>query len=241
VTSLRRRLAAADRGFTLVELLVAMMLLTIVVGLSTGSLISAIDQQSNLTQSTEAQSRNQVGMEMFSRLLRQATYPEQGTAANSTIISVADTNKIVFTTRPSSTTSAASTSISTPVRQYTFQLVGTNLQWGGADKTACASGSPCTYGTPTLHTLVPGVRNAQGSSVCPANTGDGAVFHYAYFNSTGALVDATVPSGGLTTATTPALKDVVYVRIELYTQTQTGPKKPACMPMTDSVQLRNHP
>ena len=233
ISGLQRRLRQDERGFTLVELLVTTILLTIVIGLSTGALINAIDQQSNVRQSTETQSRNQAGMERFTRLLRQAVYPEGGTSANSTIIQVAEANKIVFTSRLS-----GSGTINTTVRQYTFQLVNNNLQWGVADKTVCNAGSACSYGTPVLRTLIAGVRNAQGSTVCPANTGDGAVFHYDYFNTSGALVDASNP---VTAATTPALKDIVYVRAEVYTQLQDGPKKPACLALTDSVQLRNHP
>ena len=232
ISALRRRLRQDDRGFTLVELLVTMILLTIVIGLSTGALINAIDQQSNIRQSTETQSRNQAGMERLTRLLRQAVYPEGGTSANSTIIQVAEANRIVFTSRLSGSGTVDST-----VRQYTFQLVSNTLKWGVADKTVCNAGSACTYGTPVMRTLIPGVRNSQGSTVCPANTGDGAVFHYDYFNSVGALVDAANP---VTALTTPALKDIVYVRAELYTQLQDGPKKPACVALTDSAELRNH-
>src|SRR4051812_5083709 len=67
--------ARTDEGTTLIELLVATILLTIVIGLATGAIIVALDRQSNITQSTSAITTNQTGMELMTRLLRQAVYP----------------------------------------------------------------------------------------------------------------------------------------------------------------------
>src|SRR4051794_38918656 len=93
-----RRQDASDRGMTLVELLVSMMLLTIVIGLATGLLINGMNRQSNIGQSTDAMNTNQNGMELMTRLLRQAVYPN--TSSNSAalpIISSATPTQIVFT------------------------------------------------------------------------------------------------------------------------------------------------
>jgi prepilin-type N-terminal cleavage/methylation domain-containing protein len=232
--TLHRR-SAVDRGFTQVELLVSIMLLSIVVGLATGALIKAIDQQSNLSQSMQAQTSNQNGIELFSRLLRQAVYPKNGTTQTSTIITTAQANKIVFTSRATSTAGASTSSLDTAIRQYTFELVGTDLKWGSAAQAGCPASGPCNYSTPTAtNVAVRGIRTGSGSSVCPANTGDGQIFHYYYLNSTGTPTAYTNP---VTVQTD--LAAITYVKVELYTQVQTGPQKPGCVSLTDSIQLRN--
>src|SRR4051794_29204389 len=101
---LRRRQHAADEGMTLVELLVAMMLLTIVVGLSTGSLIFVLGKQSNIAQSSDAASQTQTGMELLSRVIRQAALPT-GASATSTIIQTASATQLVLTSRLSDSSS----------------------------------------------------------------------------------------------------------------------------------------
>jgi hypothetical protein len=223
---------------TLVELLVSMLLLVIVIGLATGAIIEALDRNSGVTQQSEAQTRNNVGMEQMTRSLRQAVLPTHGTKTNSTIITVAQPTQIQFTTRLSATdTAEAANTWNTPVVQMKAQLNATShaLQWGtGAENsTACTDAATvCTYATPTVNkTLVYGVRNDQGTAVCPKNTGDGAVFHYWYVDPTGNLAAWSSPAH--------TLAEISVVQIDLWTQTQTGPNKPACVPLTDYVQLRN--
>ena len=226
----RLRAAGGDRGLTLVEMLVATTLLAVVLGLTSTSLIGAIRHQSNITQQTEAQNRNLTGMELVTRLLRQAVFPKNGTNKNSSIVTIATPTSLQFTSRLTATSAASANSFDTPIRQFAVQLVGTNLVTGeGAE--SCAT-TPCTYATPTLNkTIVYGVRNAGLAAVCPQNTGDGAVFHYYKLDLTGNLVPWV--SG------TDPLGAIFGVQIDLWTQTQQGSQRPACVPMTNYVQLRN--
>src|SRR4051794_28374026 len=118
---LGRRLARVqgphDQGMTLVEILIATMLLTMVIGLATGSLVVALDRQTNVSRATAAITSNQTGMELMTRLLRQAVYPN-GSSSSGPIITTATASQIVFTSRLSSTGSALAGNTA-PVQQYT--------------------------------------------------------------------------------------------------------------------------
>jgi prepilin-type N-terminal cleavage/methylation domain-containing protein len=228
-------------GFTLVEVLVATTLLTVVIALSTGLVIKALDQNSNLTQQAQAQNRNDTGMEQLTRGLRDAVFPLNGTRQNSSIITTALPNQIQFTTRLTGTQDAQTnyaTSWSTPVAQVGAQLDTTThrLLWGTGSQNAGCGAAVCTYAAPAMtRPLVQGVRNDQGSAVCPKNTGDGAVFHYWYVDPSGNLA---AWSTGLA-APYNATSYISVVQIDMWTQTQTGPQKPDCVALTDYVKLRN--
>lgn len=233
-----RRLNGDATGFTIVEVLVAIMLLSVVMTLATGLVIKTIDQNSNLTQQGEAQNRNNIGMEQLTRALRQAVLPANGTKTTASIISDAQPTSVTFTTRLSSTAGASDTSINTPIVQVLakFDTVTHTLKWGTGNQNACTAPAVCTYATPTLtKTLVYGVRNDGGTAVCSANTSDGGVFHYWYVDPTGNLAaySPSSPPAGKSVA------DISVVQIDLWTQTQTGPQKPKCVALTDYVQLRN--
>ena len=246
----RLRRKADNGGFTLVEVLVAMTLLTVVMALATGLIIRALDQNSNLGQRSEALQRNNAGMEQLTRALRQAVYPSNGTNKNASIITVASATQIQFTTRLQGTSNAQSSTncdtvtgscvwATTPVQVLASLNTTThNLQWGTGAQNAGTCATPCGYATPTLtRTLVYGVRNNQGSSVCPKNTGDGSVFHYWYVDPTGNLAAWSPAIAG--SPTQAELAKISVVQIELYTQTQIGPQRPGCVAMSDYVQLRN--
>lgn len=227
------RARRGNAGFTLVEVLVATTILGVVLSLTTGVIIRAMDQNSNLTQESEAQNRNNIGMEELTRALRQAVFPTNGTNQTSTIITTATSTQVTFTTRLSSTAAASTSSMGTPV-QFTAQFNTTKhtLVWGTGAENACTAPTVCTYATPTLSkTLVYGVRNDGGSTVCPADTSNSPVFQYWYTDPTGNL--AAWVSG------TNTLSQISTVQINLWTQTQTGPQQPACVNLTDYVQLRN--
>lgn len=227
----RRTRAAADSGMTLVELLISMTLLAIVITLSTGFLTFALDKNSNLSQATSASNMNQTGMEILSRVIRQGVYPTGWTSNNPTIIqSGSSPTTLIVTSRLSSTGTVDST-----VRKYTFTLSGTTLYWQQANLVPpCSATGACTWATPTAQKVL--MRGVQTSStVCPGNTAytDGP-FHYVQLNATGSPV--TLTDGSPTTTELPTIS---YVTINFYTQTQTGPQKPACMPLSDYVDLRN--
>ena len=239
---LRRR--RDERGMTLVEVLVAMTLLSVVLALATGAIIQALDHNSSLTQQTEAQQHNNLGMEQLTRALRQAVLPTGGTNKTSSIITVAGASQIQFTTRLQSTSSAQGACTTTCPWAITPTQVGVqlnttshNLQWGtGAPTGTCAP--ICGYASPTYtRTLVYGVRNNLGATACPANTGDGAVFHYWYVDPTGNLAPwaPAIPNA----PTQQELAEISVVQIDLWTQTQTGPHTPKCVALSDYVELRN--
>jgi prepilin-type N-terminal cleavage/methylation domain-containing protein len=245
----RIRQARGGDGFTLVEVLVAMTMLSVVIALSTGLIIRALDQNSNVGQQAQAQQRNNTGMEQITRALRQAVYPTNGTNKNASIITLANPTQIQFTTRLQSTASAqnstncnavtgACTWGTAPVQvQASLNTTTHNFNWGtGAPTLPCAT--PCAYATPSLtRTLVYGVRNNQGSSVCPKNTGDGAIFHYWYIDPTGNMAAWSPAVAG--SPTQAELAKISVVQINFWTQTQTGPQKPGCVALSDYVQLRN--
>lgn len=246
---LRRRLAAGgrDRGLTLVELLVAMVLLVTVIALTTSVLIQSMGQQSTVSQETEAQNRNQTGIEFAVRMLRQAVYPAPGTPTNSTILSDAEPTKVVFTTQPSSTSSASasctasSCTNSAPIQNYVLQLgttpqTATQLMSGSAPQLSPCPPTGLCYGTPTANrTLVYGVQNAGGTSVCPRNTTGTGLFRYFYIDASGSVQQLTA-----TPLSATDLAKVQLIEIDLYTQTRSGPHPPGCVALVDRVQLRNY-
>jgi len=238
MSRIRKVTGGANRsaGMTLVELLTAMIILGIVLSLVTGALISALHQQSNVTQQTQAQDTNNTGMELLTRLLRQGV-TNYNAPANTNIVKYADPSKIIFTSRLSGT-STASTADNTPVSSYIFALPSgsTSLQWGQA---ACPSTGACTV-TPTLsHTIVTGVRNADGSSTCSANTTGTGVFRYYWINQGTPTELTNVVNNVPQPLTSAQLAEIQYIEIDLYTATRTGPSAPACDPLQDYVELRN--
>jgi len=237
-----RRRDPDTSGFTLVEVLVAMTLLTIVIALATGLIIKALDHNSSLTQQSEAQNRNDTGMEQLTRALRQAVLPRNGATTNSSIITVALPNEIQFTTRLTSTqTAQASPNVwAAPIVRVKSYLDTTThqLNWGVGSQNACTDPAICTYATPIANRpLVNGVRNDLGATACPANTGGTAVFKYWYVDASGNL--AAWSAANPLAPTTAELARISVVQIDLWTQTKTGPQTPACVALTDYVQLRN--
>lgn len=222
-----------DRGMTLVESLMAMMMLTIVVGLASGALITALDKQSNVSQSTDTAVSTQNAMEVLSRVVRQGVYPTGSSTTSSIVQSGSSPTQLIVDSRLSSTASASQNSLPTAVTQYTFYVSGTTLYWKQAS-VSCA-GATCTVGTQsTPKVLIRGVRTTTAS--CPANTAytDGP-FHFMTVDSTGAAVNLSTT----TPTTLTQLNSIYYVTLHFYTAAKTGPQAPACQLLSDYVQLRN--
>lgn len=226
---------------SLVEVLVSTTLLTTVIGLATGFLMTAIRHQSTLHQGSTAATANQNGLETLTRVIRQGVYPT-GSSASSSIIQTATATKLVVTSRLSSTSDALATPtvVSTPVKQYTFQLTGTTLYWQQASVT-CNAGT-CTYGTPsTLKPLIKGVQTS--SSVCPKNTAytDGP-FHYVTQDpATGVVSAASAPVPNTAQAVTApnTLGSIAYVSVNVFTRQVSGPYTPGCSALSSYIQMRN--
>jgi prepilin-type N-terminal cleavage/methylation domain-containing protein len=215
-----------DDGVTLVELVVVMSILPIVLGLSSMALINAMHLSTKTQMRVDAQQQNRTGFELLTRLLRQATYPQQGTSANSTVITVADTTQLVFTSRLAGTST---------VSQYKFSLVGTDLKWDYVGP-SCAT-SPCTYATPASsalkRTLIRGVRDG---TVCPGAATPVGIFRYYGLNP----IDGSLQTTPLTAPVTGSnLANIAVVQITIYSKTRIGGDAPACEPVTGQVNLRN--
>jgi prepilin-type N-terminal cleavage/methylation domain-containing protein len=219
-------------GLTLPEVLVAAVILGIVTSLATAGLVTVMRNQVQISQRTEALAQNRVGMELITRLLRQATYPQWGDAFNSTIVSVAEPRRLVFTSRHG---------LNSPRRQYRFELVGSELRWGssefvctGTSPAPGTGGSPCTYTTPDLtRTAVRGVRNAAGGGICGAGFPD-AVFTY---------YEADAVNGVLTALPNPVTGDrlarVASIDIRLAVKENPAVPRPGCEQLATRVHLRN--
>ena len=238
--AVRRILARGrDAGITLVEVLVSMGILGVVLALVSGFMIKTLDQQSNLTQQSENQNRNNTGMELMSRLLRQAILPPSA-AAGSTIVTTASPTQIIFSSRMSDTASQVSacsgvvvtcSTSNVTTKNFVFSLSGTTLKWGQS-----AVGT-----TPTAtDSIVFGVQNAGGTAACSANTsGSANIFHYFWINNGTPTELTNVVNGVSQPLTATQLAEIQYIEVDLYTQTQTGPQTPACVPLQDYVELRN--
>ena len=240
---------------TLVEVLVSMTILGVVLSLVTAFMIKTLDQQSSMTQQSEAQNRNNTGMELVSRLLRQAVFPPVTPAGStnptSTIVSYAGPTQVVFTSRFSDTASQVNACSGSVVncstsnvltKNYTFSLSGTTLKWGQGTATTCQATGTCTQTAPTAtDAIVFGVQNAGGTAACSANTsGSASVFHYFWVDTNGTPTELTnVVNGVAQPLTATQLAEIQYIEVDLYTQTKTGPQTPACVPLQDYVELRN--
>jgi prepilin-type N-terminal cleavage/methylation domain-containing protein len=230
----------SDRGFTLVELLVSIVLLSIVLGLAATMLIGILRTQSKTSARSDAQQQNQTGMELLTRLLREADYPS-GASSTSTIVTSATDTQIVFTSRFSSTAAALAGSTATlgTTQQFVFTLSGTTLKWASvAPNNACATsgvpnGTLCTYTTPTAsHLSISGVQNQAAANTCAGVTTPTPVFKY--------YAAGTALNGALTTPVSASqLANLNVVEIDLYTKTTSGPLSVNCEPLTDYVSLRN--
>lgn len=238
----RRGATSADEGMTLVELLVAMVLLTVVIGLSTGSLIFVLGKQSNVAQSSDAAQQTQTGMELLSRVIRQGVYPS-GSSATSTIIQTATATQLKITSRLSDSSALSASQLTSTRVQYTFTLTGTTLYWQQAS-VSCVGGT-CTYGTPSAQkALIRGVRNTSGATACGgamSTAEQEGPFHYVILNKTTGVPNAALATVAGTDPNTPDtyIGGIAYVTVSLFTQTQTGPQAPSCTRLSDYVQLRN--
>jgi Tfp pilus assembly protein PilW len=222
----------SEDGVTLVEMLTATMIVTIVLGVVSGALYTVSKSEKMASQRSDSQSSNRQGFELLTRLLRQATYPAQSTYKNSTIVSYAAPDRIVFTSRRGAAVSAVA-------KRYEFALVDGDLIWGSSAAT-CVGSAPCTYSAPSLdRTAARWIRNAVGGGPCPGAPADGAIFRYysASAANGGALTALTMPGSGYLTGA--QLATVASVGVELHTDVIPNRPAPGCEAITGLVVLRN--
>ena len=229
---MRRILPRADDGVTLVETLTAIIIVSIVMSVVTGGLITVGRSQKVASERTDSEATNRQGFELLTRLLRQATYPAQATYVNSTIVSFASPTRIVFTSRRGA-------AVGTVPKRYEFTLDDSDLIWGSSSAT-CVGSTPCTYDAPVLdRTAARWIRNAVGGGPCPGAPADGAIFRYysATASNGGALTELTMPADGYLGG--DQLVKLASVGVELYTDVIPGQPAPGCEAITGLVVLRN--
>ena len=229
---MKRLMRRRDEGITLVETLTAMMIVMIVMGVVSGALLTVSRSEKMASQRSDSQSTNRQGFELVTRLLRQATYPAQSTYLNSTIVSYAGPDRIVFTSRRGAAANAVP-------KRYEFNLADGELIWGSSAAT-CVGSAPCTYAAPALdRNAGRWIRNAVGGGPCPGAPTDGAIFRYysATAANGGALTELTMPASGYLTGA--QLTSIASVGISLYTDVIPGKPAPGCESLTGLVVLRN--
>jgi hypothetical protein len=227
-----RRMRDGDAGVSLLEMLVSTMIVMVVLSVTLGSVITVWRSQKVANERSLSASSNRVGFELLTKLLRQATYPAQGSVTNSTIITVAGPQRIQFTSRLGSTAGAV------PMR-YEFELVGTNLMWGSTPAN-CVDAALCDYDPPNLtKTAVSYVRNAVGGGPCPGAPTDGAIFTYYSASAANGGALTAFPIAADDTLSGELLGDVASVGIALYTDAIPGKPLPGCESITGLTVLRN--
>jgi hypothetical protein len=222
----------SDDGVTLVEMLTATMIVTIVLGVVSGALYTVSRNEKIASERSDSQSTNRQGFELLTRLLRQATYPAQSTYKNSTIVSYAGPDRIVFTSRRGAAVGALP-------KRYEFALDDGDLIWGSSTAT-CVGTAPCTYAAPNLdRTAARWIRNAVGGGPCPGAPVDGAIFRYYSATATngGALVELPMPTSGYLTG--DQLTSLASVGVTLHTDVIPNRPAPGCEAITGLVVLRN--
>lgn len=224
----------SQAGMTLVELLVGMVMLGIVSAAILAALLFVMRAAATTQQRSFALGGNRVGIELFTRLVRQATLPPGGNSVNSTIITDAEPTKVVFTSRLADDPNVAN---NCQVKQYVFQLVGTNLQWGASPGPACGQSitTPWAYAAPAAtNVITSGVRN-QATPACPGAPTD--VFTYYPSADAGDTSQALIQP----LSTSPQLAAIGSVRIDLFTKEQPTQPAPGCQELKTRVDLRNQP
>jgi type II secretory pathway component PulJ len=218
-----------EEGMTIIEVLMAVVLMLVVVFVAVSGLVNLSRSSASAQLRTFSMQQNRVGLERLSYLLRQGTYA-QGVSTEqrnvNPIITSAGSNQVTFTSRGGGSSS---------VQQYTAAISGGNLTVG---KSTSCSGSPCTtWSAPTQRTLVTGVQNS-ATGPCAAKNADGVTFRYYSSDSgQGALVEIPLTTDPLTANGTLAQIDTV--QITLWTQESGGGVSKTCEPLQARVNIRN--
>ena len=154
-----------DAGTTLVEMLVAILLMSIVMAMATTGFITLLKTQQTAASRTATQADNRTGLEFVTRLLREATYGQRMDESESTIVTAASPTRLVFYSRLGRE------------NVVLFDPVKGELRWGQSQPTCSADVTePCTYVLPTpTHVLVRYMRNAPAPGAeCTGEPADGA-------------------------------------------------------------------
>jgi prepilin-type N-terminal cleavage/methylation domain-containing protein len=163
ITAIRRRLprVRAEGGFTLVEMLTVVLLLSIIIGVSMGELMGAQGQTRNNAVRSDQTQQSKNAVETMTKNLRTAVLPSQiqgtCTAGCTTAFLLADWNKVQFYANINNPTNTVGPS------QVSYTLTAGTLvevirppdphATGASDYTyVCTNGTTNAYGTCTVST-----------------------------------------------------------------------------------------
>ncbi len=223
--ALPRRLRDDETGVTLVELLVAMAISTIVMGPVLASFIAVSRSATFAQDEIQAQNLGRVGLERVTRFVRQATYPEDKTPSNSTLFDRAEGNRIVY---------FADIDNDGEVERVRFELVGTIVRQTFME---CQVGvNPCEYellsaseGTPVIGR----VHNDElDTGLCRDFSVNEPVFRYYERSSDGELTALPLPVPGGLFGRIAAVEVTFIVDV-------TEERAPECRRLQSLVHFRN--
>jgi type II secretory pathway pseudopilin PulG len=232
-----RRLAREERGFTLIEVLIAGSLLIVVLGVALDGLFTLSRSSTKAQVQTFSAQLNRVGMERLTRLLRQAVLPPAAPPTDppndKLIVTAADGNSMSFYSRLGGSGTAGD--VNNTIYKFTVDLSGTRVRVGRSACTPDVSTGKCTWPAPVMSTLITGVRNATADQVCSKQGGaaNTPLFNYyqeAANNGSLAQLDPTQPI---------PVGQVVAVAINLFTQIPAAGDPKTCQPLVQQVELRN--
>jgi prepilin-type N-terminal cleavage/methylation domain-containing protein len=225
-----RALERDERGFSLIEVLLAATLLTLVLGVALSGLYTLTRSSTKAQVQTFSQAQNRVGMERLTRLLRQATLPPASTAQDPPVLDSAHPNSVAFYSRLAG--SGDSSDPNNTVYRWTVDLSGADLRIGRS--TCTVQSGTCSWSTPVMQTLVTNVQNAMTGGPCTRAKGAAPASTFEYYQA--AASDGTLAAP---LAEPVALGQVVYVKVNLFTQQTAAGDSQTCQPLTGYVELRN--
>jgi len=219
-----------QRGLTLIELLIAMSILTVVTGMI---LISWFSLQDSFSFSTKSTAQREAGRDAMSRMVRELR-DAQGTESAAAIARAANNEVRFYTTFNEPGADNAGVNRLTRywydaaahelIRQRDMDDDGSFVKVGGGSAYVRAN-------------LDPGDRvDIMLTHLVNNSVGDGAIFHFAYYDQTGSYVDTR--QAGVTTVLPLNLPYVVSIRIHLMIDLNPG-KSPTYYDLVSTAQLRN--
>jgi type II secretory pathway pseudopilin PulG len=234
-----RRLASEERGFTLIEVLIAGSLLIVVLGVALDGLFTLSRSSTKAQVQTFSAQLNRVGMERLTRLLRQAVLPPAAPPTDppndKLIVTAADLNTMSFYSRLGG--SATASDVNNTIYKFTIDLSGTTVRVGRSACTPDVSTGKCTWPAPVMSTLITGVQNATADQVCSRQGGAANTPLFDYYQE--AAANGTLSKLQLDATHPIPLSQVVAVGINLYTQIPAAGDPKTCQPLVQQVELRN--
>jgi prepilin-type N-terminal cleavage/methylation domain-containing protein len=219
-----RRPRYDDEGMTLVELVIGMALLSMVLAMAGGFLVTAQNQENFVSQATRQQADARLALERVSRNVREATYPEGYGVYNSSVFAGADKYELTFHTDVDRDGQADR------VRYWLDTTTGELRRSVVAPNCAVT----CAYTGPARTDLVLGnVRNHEGGRCSRPATTTAPLFRFWKGNPKGGGVEILTPA-----ALTDQLVDINFVQITVQID-QNPDRPPACQSITTNINVRN--